>query len=122
MVGDMTFTLGATPRTTKVTQFDGRRVERSLDISDDDILQNVISHELTSNGITRSMVKLNRDFVNATTSVNESASVHIVLGYASGEGKAKAKELADALADWLLENSNENLDSVGQKQYGVPDA
>lgn len=113
-----TFTLTATPYETEVQQFDGRKVVRVYDIAADDTLQNTVNHEITSNGITRSLVKLDRFFSNATSGEAEQCSAHFVLTYLSGEGKTKAKELADALADWLIANSGQNLDSIGAKLYG----
>jgi len=118
MVGDITMTIDGTEETLKVQQFDGQRVVRHNEPSDTVIHDHVVSHEKTKSGITRTVSRLDENFIN-TSGQAELACGYVVLTYTSPEGKARARELAAANNAWLSANTNANLVDIAAKGYGA---
>lgn len=118
MVGDVTITIDGTGETFKVQQFDGQKVVRHNEPSDDVLQDHTVSHEKTKTGITRSVVRLDTNFIN-TAGTPELACAYVVLTHTSADGKVIARDNAEALCTWLTANTNANLVDVAAKGYGA---
>jgi hypothetical protein len=118
MVGDISVTIDSSAETLKVQQFDGQKVVRHNEPSDDVIHDHTVAHQKTQTGITRSVSRLDEHFVNAEGEV-EMASGYVVMTYASPAGKARAREMALANLTWLLANTNANLIDIAASGYGA---
>jgi hypothetical protein len=118
MVGDTTVTIDTQDESLKVQTFDGTTVTRYNEPSDTVSHKQTVSHEKTKTGITRSVSRLDENFIN-TAGAPEMASGYVVMTYSSVEGKARAREMAKANLAWLSANSNANLVDIAAKGYGL---
>lgn len=118
MVGDVTLTIDGAAETMKVQQFDGQKVVRHNEPTDDVIHDHTVSHEKTKTGVTRSVSRLDENFINSSGEP-EMACAYMVLTHVSAEGKARARELAIANNSWLSANTNANLVDIAAKGYGA---